>query len=43
MIPGSQKPAEVPDAIGVVAEARVDYQVPCGGAKRTLWIGRRSH
>jgi hypothetical protein len=41
VVPGSQHPADVPEHSGVVAEGRFAYQVPCGGAARTLWIGRR--
>ena len=41
VVPGSEQPADVPDHSSVVAEGRFSYRVPCGGAVRTLWIGRR--
>jgi 16S rRNA (guanine527-N7)-methyltransferase len=41
VVPGSQNPADVRHPIGVVTEGRFAYRVPCGGAARTVWIGRR--
>jgi 16S rRNA (guanine527-N7)-methyltransferase len=41
VVPGSRQSADVPEHAGVVAEGRFQYRVPCGGAVRTVWIGRR--
>jgi len=41
IVPGSHDATETPHHPNVVAEGRFTYRVPCGGAGRTLWIGRR--
>jgi len=41
VVPGSRHPVDVPHHAGVVSEGWWNYQVPCGGAARTLWIGGR--
>ena len=42
LLPGSELGPEVPEIEGILPEPRVRYQVPCGGRRRTLWIGRKS-
>jgi 16S rRNA (guanine527-N7)-methyltransferase len=41
VLPGSSQAAAVPQHAGVVGVGEVGYRVPCGGAERSLWIGRR--
>jgi 16S rRNA (guanine527-N7)-methyltransferase len=41
LLPGSESPPEVPELPDVSFQERVHYRVPCGGASRTLWVGRR--
>lgn len=41
VVPGSERALDVQDRVGVETEGRFVYRVPCGGATRTLWIGRR--
>lgn len=41
-LPGSDPGPEIPQVPGISAESRVHYQVPCGGRRRTLWIGRKT-
>jgi len=42
VVPGSERPEPVPHHSAVTNAVRVAYRVPCGGAKRTVWIGRRA-
>jgi len=41
VLPGSATGAEAPHHVGVVEVERGNYQVPCGGRARSLWVGRR--
>jgi 16S rRNA (guanine527-N7)-methyltransferase len=40
-IPGGESPPQIDPQSDVAAEAAVAYSVPCGGPRRTLWLGRR--
>jgi 16S rRNA (guanine527-N7)-methyltransferase len=42
LLPGAESAPQVPRTEGISFEAVQRYDVPCGGPKRTLWIGRRS-
>jgi 16S rRNA (guanine527-N7)-methyltransferase len=42
ILPGSESGREVPAIEGVDFLDRIQYQVPCGGSRRSLWLGRRS-
>jgi 16S rRNA (guanine527-N7)-methyltransferase len=41
-LPGGEHPPEIAPHPSVTPERIVAYAVPCGGPKRTLWLGRRS-
>jgi 16S rRNA (guanine527-N7)-methyltransferase len=41
VVPGSDRPAGVPEHEDVVGEGWGAYRVPCGGVGRTVWIGKR--
>ncbi len=40
-LPGGEHPPEIAAQPEVLVERVVAYAVPCGGPKRTLWLGRR--
>jgi 16S rRNA (guanine527-N7)-methyltransferase len=40
-LPGGERAPEIPSRPGLALERVVAYSVPCGGPKRSLWIGRR--
>jgi 16S rRNA (guanine527-N7)-methyltransferase len=40
-LPGGESPPQIDSEPDVVAEPAVAYVVPCGGPRRTLWLGRR--
>lgn len=41
LLPGGESPPEIEPQSDVVQERVVEYVVPCGGPRRTLWLGRR--
>ena len=40
-LPGGEAPPQIPPQPDVSFEGVVEYVVPCGGPRRTLWLGRR--
>jgi 16S rRNA (guanine527-N7)-methyltransferase len=42
LLPGGAAPPQLPEIAQVAAANVVFYQVPAGGPRRSLWIGRRS-
>jgi len=40
-LPGGERPPEVAAEPSLILERVVEYTVPCGGPKRSLWLGRR--
>lgn len=40
-LPGGESPPSIAPSADVVAERVIEYQVPGGGPRRTLWLGRR--
>jgi len=42
VLPGGEQAPRVELPPAVVAERVVEYVVPCGGPRRTLWLGRRT-
>ena len=40
-LPGGEIPPEIPSHPSLIPVRVVAYTVPCGGPKRTLWLGRR--
>jgi 16S rRNA (guanine527-N7)-methyltransferase len=41
-LPGGERPPEISAEPSLVPERVVAYTVPCGGPRRTLWLGRRA-
>jgi len=41
-LPGGERPPEIPVQASLRPEGIFSYKVPCGGPRRTLWLGRRA-